>query len=161
MNNEGALKRIIRLVAGALVGTGAGLLSVGGAAAIAPTVAQVCEGLPGYIVLPPPAKAGGVVVCQYDPGWSEAAWWASSKDGVGPVRLTGGIVIVEGVEFYVCAGQELRIEVRDTTHMGTRTRTLWRVGLGEERLAIISEWQHYGRGYVPAGGIDGCSGEAK
>ena len=99
MNNEGALKRIIRLVAGALVGTGAGLLSVGGAAAIAPTVAQVCEGLPGYIVLPPPAKAGGVVVCQYDPGWSEAAWWASSKDGVGPVRLTGGIVIVEGVEF--------------------------------------------------------------
>lgn len=161
MNNEGALKRIIRLVAGALVGTGAGLLSVGGAAAIAPTVAQVCEGLPGYIVLPPPAKAGGVVVCQYDPGWSEAAWWASSKDGVGPVRLTGGIVIVEGVEFYVCSGQELRIEVRDTTHMGTRTRTLWRVGLGEERLAIIFEWQHYGRGYVPAGGIDGCSGEAK
>ena len=147
---------------GALVGLGVVLLlSVGRAVAIAPTVAQVCEELPGYVVLPPAARVGAVIVCQYDAGWSEAAWWASSREGRPPVRLTGGIVIVEGIEFYVCPGQELRIEVRDTTHMGTRTRTLWQVGLGEERLVIISEWQQYGSGYVPAGGIDGCSGKAK
>ena len=147
---------------GALVGLGVVLLlSVGRAVAIEPPVAQVCEGLPGYVVLPPPGSAGGVVVCQSDPGWFEAAWWVSSRDGSRPVKLPLHGLIVEGIEFHVCTGQELRIEVRHTTHMGTRTRTLWQVGLGEAPLTIISEWQHYGRGYVPARGIDGCAGEVK
>ena len=146
------------LTRGALVGLVL-LLSVGRAVAIAPTVAQVCEGVPGYVVLAPTDEAAGVVVCQYDPGWSEAAWWVSSRDGRGPVQLPLYGLIVEGIEFYVCSGQEPRIEVRHTTHMGTRT--LLGAGRGEEHLGIISEWRHVGRGYLPVTGIDGCSGAAK
>ena len=64
------------LTRGALVGLGVLLLlSVGRAVAIAPTVAQVCEGLPGYVVLPPPGKAGG--------------WWFVSMTPAGPRRPGG------------------------------------------------------------------------
>ena len=95
-----------------------------------------------------------IIVCAHDPGWSEGAWVAmGDEDGLERcARLPLHGNIVEGVESYPCADEgEWRIEIRHTTHMGTRTRSVFAVGTKGEKLRLLREWRRQGQAYPPDG----------
>ena len=95
-----------------------------------------------------------IIVCENEPGWWEEVWVAVAGEQKNRMEryvslpLHGNII--SGIDIYMCpSGVGAMIEIRHTTHMGTRTRSIFSTNASGEGLAFVHEWRRYGRSYPP------------
>lgn len=102
-----------------------------------------------------------LMVCASDPGWSESLWIGEITQNGSPelvkysqIHLHGSIVT--SIDIKACENVNRAIvEIKDTTHMGTRTRRIMRLGKSNRKLYEVGRWTRYGKQYPPDG-LDVC-----
>ena len=95
-----------------------------------------------------------IIVCADEPGWWESVWMTvegeqeDRMERYVEIPLYGNII--QGLDIFSCAGWDITIlEIRHTTHMGTRTRSIFSIDSQDDGLKLVREWQRHGKTYPP------------